>query len=196
MALPVAFAVGLAQLRWLMLWQAPARCASHSFAMLRRVQLAASLWVFHILLASAATLPRARSHSNLHGRPASRHCAAAALLARHGYRRACIVGHSYGTFVASRICQLHPKARRGAGCGVQWMAIAGINVHPCGLLSGQKGHTAAWIAQEWSTRPRLSLALLCLLRLLCLADPAGPADPAVPFLPICSSSIRCACSTL
>ncbi|PRW60464.1 expressed protein isoform A [Chlorella sorokiniana] len=35
--------------------------------------------------------------------------AAAAMLARHGYRRACIVGHSYGTFVASRICQLHPQ---------------------------------------------------------------------------------------
>ena len=52
------------------------------------------------------------------GRTRASHFAAAALLARHGYRRACIVGHSYGTFVASRICQLHPKVsgagRRGA----------------------------------------------------------------------------------
>lgn len=160
-------------------------------ATLRTMQLAAYLWVFHILLASAAALPCASSQSNLHGRPASRHCAAAALLARHGYRRACIVGHSYGTFVASRICQLHPKARRGAGCGVHDLkGLLGSMCIPA-VFSCQ-GHSAAWIAQEWSTLPHLSLALL---RLLCLRCPADPAGPAVPFLPICSSYIRCACST-
>jgi pimeloyl-ACP methyl ester carboxylesterase len=37
--------------------------------------------------------------------------AVAASLARHGYRRACVVGHSYGTFVASRLCQLYPQVR-------------------------------------------------------------------------------------
>ncbi|KAL4459101.1 hypothetical protein ABPG75_013966 [Micractinium tetrahymenae] len=35
--------------------------------------------------------------------------AVAAMLRRHGYRRCCVVGHSYGTFVASRLCQLHPE---------------------------------------------------------------------------------------
>ena len=33
--------------------------------------------------------------------------AAAQILWRHSYQEACFVAHSYGTFVASRICQLH-----------------------------------------------------------------------------------------
>lgn len=33
--------------------------------------------------------------------------AAAAILWRHGYAEACFVAHSYGTFCASRIAQLH-----------------------------------------------------------------------------------------
>lgn len=40
-------------------------------------------------------------------------CAVAAMLRRHGYRRCCVVGHSYGTFVASRLCQLHPEVGLG-----------------------------------------------------------------------------------
>jgi hypothetical protein len=35
--------------------------------------------------------------------------AVAALLRQHGYARACMAGHSYGTFVISRICQLYPQ---------------------------------------------------------------------------------------
>ena len=35
--------------------------------------------------------------------------AVAEFVAQHGWMQACIVGHSYGTFVASRICQMHPK---------------------------------------------------------------------------------------
>ena len=33
--------------------------------------------------------------------------AAAAILARHGWKQAAFMGHSYGTFVLSRIAQLH-----------------------------------------------------------------------------------------
>ena len=33
--------------------------------------------------------------------------AAAQILWRHSYQEACFVAHSYGTFCASRICQLH-----------------------------------------------------------------------------------------
>ena len=32
----------------------------------------------------------------------------AEILANHGWPASCIVSHSFGTFVASRICQLHP----------------------------------------------------------------------------------------
>ena len=34
--------------------------------------------------------------------------AVAEFVRQHGWSQACIVGHSYGTFVASRICQVHP----------------------------------------------------------------------------------------
>jgi pimeloyl-ACP methyl ester carboxylesterase len=34
--------------------------------------------------------------------------AVAEFVRQHGWSQACIVGHSYGTFVASRICQMHP----------------------------------------------------------------------------------------
>ncbi len=37
--------------------------------------------------------------------------AVVAMLARHGFQEACIVGHSYGTFAASRIRQLYPEVR-------------------------------------------------------------------------------------
>ena len=33
--------------------------------------------------------------------------AAVAILARHGWRQAAFMGHSYGTFVLSRVAQLH-----------------------------------------------------------------------------------------
>ena len=33
--------------------------------------------------------------------------AAAQILWRHSYQEACFIAHSYGTFCASRICQLH-----------------------------------------------------------------------------------------
>ena len=36
---------------------------------------------------------------------------AAGVLASLGHRRAHFVGHSYGTFVISRICQLYPDVR-------------------------------------------------------------------------------------
>ena len=35
--------------------------------------------------------------------------ALAAILASHNWAKACVVAHSYGTFVASRLCQLHPS---------------------------------------------------------------------------------------
>ncbi len=35
--------------------------------------------------------------------------AVAQFVRQHGWSQACIVGHSYGTFVASRICQMHPN---------------------------------------------------------------------------------------
>ena len=34
--------------------------------------------------------------------------ALAGILANHNWPKACVVAHSYGTFVASRLCQLHP----------------------------------------------------------------------------------------
>lgn len=34
--------------------------------------------------------------------------AVAAIVQLLGFKEACIVGHSFGTFVASRLCQLHP----------------------------------------------------------------------------------------
>ena len=34
--------------------------------------------------------------------------AVAAIVQKQGFKEACIVGHSFGTFVASRLCQLHP----------------------------------------------------------------------------------------
>ncbi len=34
--------------------------------------------------------------------------ALAAILASHAWPKACVVAHSYGTFIASRLCQLHP----------------------------------------------------------------------------------------
>ncbi len=35
--------------------------------------------------------------------------AVAAIVQRQGFKEACVVGHSFGTFVASRLCQLHPS---------------------------------------------------------------------------------------
>ena len=35
--------------------------------------------------------------------------AVAAIVQHQGFKEACIVGHSFGTFVASRLCQLHPS---------------------------------------------------------------------------------------
>lgn len=35
--------------------------------------------------------------------------AVASIVQRQGFKEACIVGHSFGTFVASRVCQLHPS---------------------------------------------------------------------------------------
>ena len=37
--------------------------------------------------------------------------AAAGVLSSLGHRRAHFVGHSYGTFVISRVCQLYPDVR-------------------------------------------------------------------------------------
>ncbi len=34
--------------------------------------------------------------------------AVADFVRQQGWQQACIVGHSYGSFVASRICQMHP----------------------------------------------------------------------------------------
>ena len=31
------------------------------------------------------------------------------IITRAGYSKACIVGHSFGTFVASRLCKLYPE---------------------------------------------------------------------------------------
>ena len=31
------------------------------------------------------------------------------IITRAGFSKACIVGHSFGTFVASRLCKLHPE---------------------------------------------------------------------------------------
>ena len=33
------------------------------------------------------------------------------IIIRDGFSKACIVGHSFGTFVASRLCKLHPEVR-------------------------------------------------------------------------------------
>ena len=33
------------------------------------------------------------------------------IVIRAGFSKACIVGHSFGTFVASRLCKLHPEVR-------------------------------------------------------------------------------------
>ena len=35
--------------------------------------------------------------------------AVAAIVQLLGFKEACVVGHSFGTFVASRLCQLHPS---------------------------------------------------------------------------------------
>ena len=35
--------------------------------------------------------------------------AVAAIVQMLGFKEACVVGHSFGTFVASRLCQLHPS---------------------------------------------------------------------------------------
>ncbi|KAL3146801.1 hypothetical protein ABBQ38_014780 [Trebouxia sp. C0009 RCD-2024] len=35
--------------------------------------------------------------------------AVAAIVQKLGFKEACVVGHSFGTFVASRLCQLHPS---------------------------------------------------------------------------------------
>ena len=35
--------------------------------------------------------------------------AVAAIVRHQGFQEACVVGHSFGTFVASRLCQLHPQ---------------------------------------------------------------------------------------
>ncbi len=35
--------------------------------------------------------------------------AVAAIVQQQGFKEACVVGHSFGTFVASRLCQLHPS---------------------------------------------------------------------------------------
>lgn len=35
--------------------------------------------------------------------------AVAAMLRQHGFNKACVVSHSFGTFVASRLCQMHPS---------------------------------------------------------------------------------------
>ena len=35
--------------------------------------------------------------------------AVAAIVRQQGFKEACVVGHSFGTFVASRLCQLHPS---------------------------------------------------------------------------------------
>ena len=32
----------------------------------------------------------------------------AAIVQQQGFKEACVVGHSFGTFVASRLCQMHP----------------------------------------------------------------------------------------
>lgn len=41
--------------------------------------------------------------------------ATAALLQRLGYRRACLMGHSYGTFYVARTCALFPEVSGGQG---------------------------------------------------------------------------------
>lgn len=35
--------------------------------------------------------------------------AVAAIVQQQGFKEACVVAHSFGTFVASRLCQLHPS---------------------------------------------------------------------------------------
>ena len=39
----------------------------------------------------------------------------AAILQRHGFPDACVIGHSFGTFHASRLCQLHRSVRGARG---------------------------------------------------------------------------------
>ena len=34
--------------------------------------------------------------------------AVAEIVQQQGFKEACVVGHSFGTFVASRLCQMHP----------------------------------------------------------------------------------------
>ena len=53
--------------------------------------------------------------------------AVASMLRSNGYARACLVAHSYGTFVVSRFCQLYPEVRGGArrgGAGRAGYAVA------------------------------------------------------------------------
>lgn len=42
--------------------------------------------------------------------------AVAAIVQILGFKEACVVGHSFGTFVASRLCQLHPALVQSLVC--------------------------------------------------------------------------------
>lgn len=85
--------------------------------------------------------------------------AVAAMLARHGYRRACVVGHSYGSFVASRLCQLHPEVCWGLLCAGACCCWAGGRA--CGCRAGAlDGPLLPWTARRCPGAAALSLLLV------------------------------------
>jgi pimeloyl-ACP methyl ester carboxylesterase len=94
--------------------------------------------------------------------------AVAALLRARGHRRACIIGHSYGSFVASRIVQLHPRLVHSV-CMLDPVAM--LTCYPQVRHSGQSMH---------STQRQ--------------AAPAVGASPAAPA-PAMSSAIAATCSS-
>lgn len=62
--------------------------------------------------------------------------AVAAIVQQQGFKEACIVGHSFGTFVASRLCQLHPSLVQSLVSQLWAVRYITMNLVKLTLLSG------------------------------------------------------------
>ncbi|DBA73278.1 hypothetical protein WJX77_005167 [Trebouxia sp. C0004] len=87
--------------------------------------------------------------------------AVAAIVQQQGFKEACIVGHSFGTFVASRLCQLHPSL-------VQSLLI----IDPVCMLTccPQLLHSFVYKVPVWGLNLLTPLGLMDLARFVCSRD--------------------------
>jgi len=82
--------------------------------------------------------------------------AAAQILWRHSYQEACFMAHSYGTFCASRICQLHRSMVHSMVCSTSKpqdstvLILAEIMAHNCSPFCASR---IALSVHPWCTSP-------------------------------------------